>query len=136
MAVVRPNPLWWLYFQYGGRLPARYRDWVLHDGTSRRWLLRAFVRVLMQAAPFVAVLLVAFALFGVQWYFGLACVVLGVIVSIYYSLSYSVETVNGRLTRYGYPPRYGTTVREQAYDAEHVADAERYQQVWRPEPEE
>lgn len=135
MAPRRPNPLLWLYYQYGGRLPDRYRDWVLHDGTSRRWLLRALVRVLIEAAPAVAVLLVVFAVLHVQWYFGLACAVLGLIVSVYYSLSYSAEAVDGRLTRYGYLARYGSTVREQAHDAAHTADIERYQQVWRQKPE-
>lgn len=136
MAELRPNPLRWLFYQYGGRLPQEYREWVLSDGTRRGWLFRAFVRVLFQALPVIAVLLIAFALFGVRWYFAVACVVLGVIVSVYYSLSYSLESVDSRLTTYGYPPKYGSTLRQQTYDAAHAGDIERYEQTWRRQPEE
>jgi hypothetical protein len=136
MAVRRPNPLQWLFYQYGGRLPQEYREWVLADGTARTWLLRAFVRVLFQALPVIVVLLVVFALSGVPWYFALACVVLGVIVSIYYSLSYSLESVDSRLSSYGYPPNHGSTLRQQTYDTAHAGDIERYEQVWRPKTEE
>lgn len=128
----RPGPARWLYYQYSGRLPDRYREWVLWDGTTRRWLLRAFVRTLCQAAPVVAVLLVVFTVLGVPWYFAVACVVLGLVVSIYYSLSYSSEAIDMRLTRHGYPPNYGTTARRERYEATHAADQERYRQVWRP----
>jgi hypothetical protein len=129
--VKRPNPLLWLYYQYGGRLPDAYRDWVLHDATSKRWLLRAFVRTISQAVPFVIVLLVIFWIFGVPWYFAVACVVLGLVVSIYYSLSYSSESVDSRLSRYGYPSNYASTFRQERYDTEHAGDNERYRQTWR-----
>jgi hypothetical protein len=104
---------------------------VLHDATSKRWLLRAFVRTICQAAPFVVVLLVVFGLFGVPWYFGAACVVLGLVVSIYYSLSYASESVDSRLSRYGYPMQYASTFRQERYEAEHAADNERYRETWR-----
>jgi hypothetical protein len=135
MVVRRPNPLRWLFYQYGGRLPQEYREWVLADATRRTWLLRAFIRVLCQAAPVIVVLLIVFGVFGVPWYFAVACVVLGVIVSIYYSLSYSLESVDSRLTTYGYPPNHGSTLRQQTYDAEHEGDIERYRQAWRNEPD-
>lgn len=130
----RPNPLLWLYYTFGGRLPDRYRDWVLHDGTTKHWLLRSFGRTLCQATPFVAVLFVLFLVFGVPWYFAIGCVVLGLVVSIYYALSYSIESIDGRLTRYGYPPRHASTLRQERYDDEHQGDAERYRQMWRPKP--
>lgn len=130
----RPNPLLWLYYTFGGRLPDRYRGWVLHDGTTQHWLLRSFVRTLCQATPFVAVLFVLFLVFGVPWYFAIGCVVLGLVVSIYYALSYSIESIDGRLTRYGYPPRHASTLRQERYDDEHQGDAERYRQMWRPKP--
>jgi hypothetical protein len=131
MSAKRPNPLLWLYYQYGGRLPDAYREWVLHDATSKRWLLRSFVRTMSQAAPFVVILLILFGIFGVPWYFAVACVVLGLMVSIYYSLSYASESVDSRLSKYGYPSRYASTYRQERYETEHVADAERYRQTWR-----
>jgi MFS family permease len=129
----RPHPLLWLYYLYGGRLPDRYRDWVLHDATSRRWLLRAFVRTMCQALPVIAVLLILFAVFGVPWYFAVGCVVLGLVVSIYYSLSYASESVDSRLRAYGYPPAYASHFRQERYESEHAADAERYRRAWRQE---
>jgi hypothetical protein len=135
MPAPRPNPLQWLYYQYGGRLPDRYKDWVLHDTTSRWWLPRAFVRTLCQAVPVIVVLLVVFALFGVPWYFAVACVVLGLVVSIYYALSYSSESVDSRLSRYGYPSNYASTFRQEQYEKTHAADAERYNEMWRPDNE-
>jgi hypothetical protein len=133
MPAPRPNPLLWLYYQYGGRLPDHYRDWVLHDTTSRWWLARAFGRTLLQAVPVIIVLLVVFALFGVPWYFAVACVVLGLVVSIYYALSYSSESVDSRLSRYGYPGGYASAYRQEQYEKTHEADAERYREMWRPD---
>ena len=52
-----PNPLLWLWYQYGGTLPARHRAWVLHDATAPSWLLRAGLRSLMRLVPVVLVLL-------------------------------------------------------------------------------
>lgn len=129
----RPNPVLWLYYAFGGRLPDRYRDWVLHDGTTRHWLRRAFLRTLTQCVPVVIVLLVLFLVFGVPWYFAAGCVVLGLVVSIYYALSYSAESIDARLTHYGYPPRYASTLREERYDDEHQGDQERYREMWRRE---
>ncbi|HEX5402626.1 MAG TPA: DUF5313 family protein [Pseudonocardiaceae bacterium] len=130
MPVRRPNPLLWLYYQYGGKLPESYREWVLYDGTSRWWVQRAFLRTLLQAVPVIIVLFVVFAIFGVPWYFAAACLVLGLVVSIYYALSYSVESVDSRLTTYGYPMGYGSTLRQQQYEEQHLGDTERYRQIW------
>ncbi|MEB3369953.1 DUF5313 family protein [Saccharopolyspora mangrovi] len=54
--MIRPGPLRWVFHQYGGRLPERYRDWVLHDATCRTWVLRVLVRGLLQIAPIGVVL--------------------------------------------------------------------------------
>ncbi|HEX3791862.1 MAG TPA: DUF5313 family protein [Pseudonocardiaceae bacterium] len=132
MATVRaPNPLWWLYYQYGGRLPARYRDWVLRDGTCRTWLLRVLVRGLVLIAPMQAALFIILRLFGISWYLALGALVLGVLVSVRYSLSYAVESVDTRLSRHGYPDGCGSEVRRRAYDEAHAGDAERYRVAWR-----
>src|SRR5882724_7955080 len=126
MAVTRPNPFLWVYYQYGGRLPTRYRQWVLHDGTCRTWLLRMVVRGLVMVAPVAAVLFLGFLWLGHSVPLAAGSIVLGVLVSLRYSLSYSVESVDRRLSRYGYPREHGSAVRAQAYDAAHVDEAERY----------
>ena len=43
MAWYRPGPVRWFWYALGGRLPARYRPWVLHDLTCRTWPLRLWV---------------------------------------------------------------------------------------------
>ena len=53
----RPGPLRWFWYAVGGRLPARYRSWVLHDLTCRTWPLRHLARLVAQLAP-VAIVLV------------------------------------------------------------------------------
>ncbi len=128
----RPNPALWVYYQYGGTLPGRYREWVRHDATCRTWLLRVFVRGLVMVAPIAAVLFVGFLWLGHSWPLAIGSIVLGLLVNLRYSLSYSEESVNSRLVRHGYPAGYGSTVRAQAYEAAHVGEAERYRAAYRP----
>jgi hypothetical protein len=135
MVVTRPNPFLWVYYQYGGRLPTRYRQWVLHDGTCRTWLLRMVVRGLVMVAPVAAVLFLGFLWFGHSLPLAAGSIVLGVLVSLRYSLSYSVESVDRRLSRHGYPREHGSAVRAQAYDAAHADEAERYRAIYRPTDE-
>ena len=133
MAVRRPNPLWWVYYTYGGRLPEQYREWVLRDGTCRTWLLRVFLRGFVQVLPVAIGLLIAFLVLGSgSWPLAVGAVVLGLVGMLRYVLSYSVESVNSRLSRYGYPPGYGTEVRKARYRAEHADEQARYEAIWRP----
>jgi hypothetical protein len=131
MAVRRPNPLLWMYYCYGGRLPDRCRDWVLHDGTCRTWLVRVFVRGFVQVLPVAVILLIAFLVFGGSWPLAVGAVVLGLLGMLRFVLTYSVESVNSRLASYGFPPGYGTTMRKRRYQAEHADEAERYRARWR-----
>lgn len=132
MAIRRPNPALWLYYQFRGRLPERYRDWVLHDGTCRTWLLRVVLRSLVQVSPLVVVVFAALTAFGGgSVYIALGSVLLGVLVSVRYALSYAEEGVNYRLARHGFPPQHGTRVRRQNYEAAHADEAEQYRAAWR-----
>ena len=54
---VRPGPLLWIRYAYGAALPERYRTWVLHDVTTRTWVLRHLVRGIVQFLPFAVVIL-------------------------------------------------------------------------------
>jgi len=54
----RPGPFRWFWYAVGGRLPARYRPWVLHDLTCRTWPLRHLVRLVAQLAPVAIVLVI------------------------------------------------------------------------------
>jgi hypothetical protein len=77
-------------------------------------------------------LLVGFVVFGSgSWPLAVGAVVLGLLGMLRYVLSYSVESVNSRLSSYGYPPGYGTTVRKQRYKAAHADEQARYEAIWR-----
>ena len=127
--MLRPGPFRWLRYQYGGTLPDRYRDWVLHDATCRSWVLRVLVRGLLQVAPLAAVLLVGLGTLGGSWPIAAGAVLLGILVVARIVLTSSVDSVDARLAKHGFPPRYGSEVRGRR-DAE---AAERYRAVWRRE---
>lgn len=115
MAGRRPNPILWLYSQYGGRLPARYRDWVLHDATCRTWLLRVVLRALVHLVPVMAVLAIILrGALGGPWALVLGSILLGVLVYLRFALTIAADSVDSRLTRYGYPAGHGTTMRQHA----------------------
>lgn len=127
MAIRRPNPALWLYYQYSGKLPAEYREWVLRDGTCKTWMLRVFIRGLVQITPLAIVMLVGLVLYGGSWPLALGSVLLGILVVVRISLTSSVESVDARLATHGYPPGHGSAVRSRMDEAA----AERYRAVWR-----
>jgi len=68
----RPSLLRWLWYSYGGSLPAQHNSWVLHDVTCRSWWLRHFARWLMIILPVLALYLVLLpAPFPIRLYTGL-----------------------------------------------------------------
>lgn len=124
----------WLYYQYSGTLPDRYREWVLHDGTCRTWLLRVFLRSMIMVAPIAAALFTAFLVLGDSWTAAVGAILLGLLVTLRYSLGYSEESVDSRLIRHGYPPGHGIAVRRAAHEATHAAETARYNARYRQPP--
>jgi len=54
--MVRPNPVQWIWYAFGGRLRPIHGGWVLHDVTCRtRWLRQAVRAVVQVAVPAVVV---------------------------------------------------------------------------------
>lgn len=129
--VKRPNPLLWVWYCFGGRLPQRYRDWVLRDATSRVWLLRAVVRGLVQITPFATLFVVLIVVFAHSWLIAVGVVVIGILGMLPYSLAYAEQSVNTRLGAYGYPGDHGSSLRKARYKAEHADEEERYRATWR-----
>jgi hypothetical protein len=129
--VKRPNPFLWIWYCFGGRLPKRYRDWVLRDGTSRVWLLRAVLRSLVQITPFAALFVVLIVVFAHSWPIAIGVVVIGIGAMLPYSLAYAEQSVNTRLSAYGFPPAHASNVRKARYKAEHADEEERYRATWR-----
>lgn len=122
----RPNPLLWIWYAYGGRLPARYRDWVLHDISARTWVLRHVARTLVQIAPGAVFLLAP----GPLW-IRLMSLLGGVILSLWYSLSYMEHTSEYRLVKHGFPLGTGKATRDEGKAGLRAEQAARYAAIYR-----
>ncbi|WP_233575877.1 DUF5313 family protein [Saccharopolyspora rhizosphaerae] len=122
----RPDPLRWTWYAFGGRLPDRYGEWVLHDVTCRTWVLRHAARSLVQISPGLLFLLLP----GPLWIRAMA-VLGGVILALWYSLSYMEHTCEYRLHKHGYPIGAGRATREAAHAEERAKKASRYEEIYR-----
>ena len=108
--VHRPNPLRWIWYAFGAKLPARYDGWVLKDVTSRFWRLRALARSLVQFAPFAVLILIFLpSEMWVRWMGVLG----GVIVGLIYALAYQDEAAESRALKAGWPRGYAGEIREE-----------------------
>lgn len=68
----RPSVGRFIWYCYGGSVPAENHSWVLHDVTCRTWVLRHFARWTMVIMPlFVLYLAVMPMRFGVRVYTGI-----------------------------------------------------------------
>ncbi|NHD15866.1 MULTISPECIES: DUF5313 family protein [Actinopolyspora] len=126
MSRERPNPLQWLWYAYGGRLPARCREWVLHDITCRTWALRHVARALVQVSPGLLLLLLP----GPLWISAMSLLG-GVIMAVWYSVSAMVETCEHRLAKHGYPVGTGKAKRAEANAELLAAQEARYAALYR-----
>jgi hypothetical protein len=126
--IVRPNPLLWLWYAFAGRLPARYRGWVLHDLTCRTWWLRHLLRAVVQVSPIVALLLVFVP--GTLVIRAVA-VSAGVLLGLLYSGAYMHEIVEHRVIQAGFPRGTAARVREEGDAEGRSAQRERYERMWR-----
>ncbi len=121
-AVRRPNPLWWSWYALGGRLPARYSVWVLHDTTTRTWVLRHMARAFVQMM--VPIGLVLILLPGEFWIRGMAALG-GLLLGLFYSVAYMPEAAEHRVKQAGYPVGTATVVRDEAARVREIGDSER-----------
>ncbi|WP_231851836.1 DUF5313 family protein [Modestobacter italicus] len=120
--VVRPAPHRWLWYAFGGRLPARHRSWVLFDTTTDTWWARHVVRSLVQmAVPIIAVM----TLVPADWGLRAACAGGGVFLAMIYSLAYMNETVEHRVVKAGYPAGTAQAIRDRGSSTKLQAETER-----------
>jgi hypothetical protein len=106
---LRPGPLRWLTYAYGAGLPSEFNDWVLHDTTSRGWVLRHVSRALVQLAPVVVLVLLFVP--GPFWIRGVA-VVAATAMGLIFCLAYIIETTDHRLEKAGFPAGTGEAARQ------------------------
>ncbi|WP_329063677.1 DUF5313 family protein [Amycolatopsis sp. NBC_01480] len=117
----RPGPFRWLRYVYGGRLPPRYREWVLHDATAKTWLLRFTLRILAEALPWLVAAFLVLTFYTlvlvpvpvpVPVPVVLAALVLSLLLTLFLTVTSADELAEVRLTRHGFPPGTGKAVRK------------------------
>ena len=106
MATHRPNPVQWVWYAFGGKLPDRCAEWVLHDVTCPTWVLRHVARALTQMSPFCLLILLPGPL-SIR----LMSVALGLCVGLFYSVCFMGEMAEHRAIKHGYPPGIGRETR-------------------------
>jgi Family of unknown function (DUF5313) len=119
--VRRPDPIRWFWYALGGRLPARFSPWVLHDTTTGTWALRHVLRSFVQLA--VPIGLVLLLVPGEFWIRGMAALG-GIFLGLFFSLAYMPETTENRVKRAGYPAGTAQATRDRLAQAREV-DASR-----------
>src|SRR5918995_4367297 len=120
--IVRPAPHRWIWYAFGGGLPARHRGWVLFDTTTRTWWLRHILRMFVQLAVPIALLL---AFLPAGWGLRLACAGGGLALAMFYSAAYMPEAGENRVVKAGYPVGTATRVRDRAGLVRQQAESDR-----------
>jgi Family of unknown function (DUF5313) len=105
----RPDPIHWIWYALGGRLPERNKEWVLHDTTVRTWAPRHVLRSFVQLALPIALVLLFVP--GPFWIRGMAALG-GVLLALFFSLAYMTETTENRVKRAGYPAGTAQAMRD------------------------
>ncbi|WP_436493176.1 DUF5313 family protein [Actinokineospora sp. HUAS TT18] len=124
-----PLRLWYLL---GGRVPQRYREWVFQDATGPKWMAWFTLRALLRNLPLSAAITLGLVLgLGGSWGLAIACGGLGLIVGLYYTMSYAIESTEYRITRYGYPHGAAATARKHRTESRDAAQLARYNAAWR-----
>ena len=127
----RPNPLRWVLYAMGRGLPPENREWVLHDVTTRTWVLRHLLRTAVQLAPIAVLLYVlvpgeagtrALAVFG------------GLALGFFYSLAYMYETTENRAMKAGYPRGTAREIRDRRGGSGREEAERRYAERYRSDP--
>lgn len=124
---VRPNPLQWLWYSVGGRLPEELAPWVLKDATSRAWRWRLAARNCVYLLPLASIWLLLPGPLGLR----LSLSLMALVVGVFYSQAYGDESVELRVAKHGF--EYGQA-REIRRDEAKAAEAEawaRYEEIYR-----
>lgn len=106
----RPDPVRWVWYALGGRLPPAYRPWLLHDLTCRTWPLRHLARLGVQLLPVAVLLLLVIP--GPLWV-RLMGVGGGTVVGLVYAFAYIYEATEQRASKAGFAHGTLARVREQ-----------------------
>jgi hypothetical protein len=123
----RPGPLRWLWYTMGGSLGPRYRQWVLHDLTSRGRWMRQMLRAVIQVVPLAVVVLLTLPSGWVTWV-GVIC---GLVLALIFSVAYFDQSADYRLVKHGFPPGTAREILARKDAADDPERMRRYKQTYR-----
>lgn len=123
MSRTRPNPLQWIAYAYGAKLPETMNDWVRNDLTGDHYVIRHLVRAQVPFIPLYA----AFMFFPGPLWLRASMVLLGVSLAVFYSVVYIHQNRARRLQKNGLPIELDNDKRRAAREAEISA----YARAWR-----
>jgi hypothetical protein len=119
--IVRPNPVQWLRYVYVGSVPARNRAWVLYDATRSTWIVRHAARYFALVTPIIVPVLI-FLPASLELR-ALSCLT-AVLTMLMFYLGFTVDSVERRVEKAGYPHGSAARIREQrALDAQRAVAA-------------
>jgi Family of unknown function (DUF5313) len=125
LPIRRPDPLHWVWYALGGRLPERYNGWILSDATRKHWMLRHALKAMVQLAVPIALFL---WFFRGAWEITVPASVCGLILAVFFALAYSTESVEHRTRRAGFAPGLAEAIRQRAaQEREAAATVRRHQ---------
>lgn len=110
----RPNALQWLGYSVGRKLPDTMQEWVRNDLIGDWAVSRHLIRSMVPFLPVFAV----FMLFPGPWALRASMVLLGVLLALFYSVSYMAQNRARRLERHGLPPTLENPKKVSRQDAE------------------
>ena len=112
----RPTVLRWIWYAFGGRLPADLSQWVLRDTTTRTWALRHLARAVVQVLP----LIVGCLFVPVDWGYRVSAAAGGLLLALMFSFAYMTETTEHRVAKAGYEAGTAAEVRERRAERERL----------------
>ena len=125
MAASRPNPAQWVWYAWGGGLPRHLSRWVLADTTCRTWIVRHFLRAVVQVVPLMALCLLVPP---VPLAYRLSAAFGGLFIALIFSMAFMTETIEHRTAKAGYPPGTAARVRAERAERERVERRSPYRQ--------
>ncbi|MDK3257251.1 DUF5313 family protein [Blastococcus capsensis] len=119
----QPNPVQWVWYALGGRLPRNLSPWVLADTTGSTWVWRHLARAVVQLLPVVALCLLVVP---VPLVYRLSAAGGGLLLGLLFSLAFMVETTEHRVVKAGYEPGTAARVRAERVERARVERLSRY----------
>lgn len=101
---MRPDPFHWLWFAFGGRLPDRYREWVLYDATAKHWRLRYALRLVVRTLPFLVAGYLVLELLPVPTWSIFVALGGALAFVLFVLVASGDEMAETRLAQHGFPP--------------------------------